>query len=639
MRISTRSPLFLLPAAAAAGYFLFILLSSGAVAQQIPAGPGRKVVAPLPVGVSLGRFVRFLRPGASGLARGASWQVWWELNKDWYLGIARRHELRKRDETGKSGPFLGRKTGPEPGARPFGADLFVRLIRPDLELALKDPKTVVRISAAFALGLLGDARSTGVLVDALGDPGSEVQDAAVLALGMVNDARALEILKHLVAGSSAAARLLGRDQVNDQRRATAAIALGLTAREGALETLLNAALRRREARGVQAAAVVGLGLLGLADCEAPLVKILKQSGTRIQLKALAATSLGRLSGEQAGTSLLEAMRSKRTDVRRAAALALGGFEPRAPMQARYRAAVQNRRMAGEAAPDVIARLDGFVEEFREPAEEEQERLERYHAARRRALSAAAAGDSEYAVRQFATIALGQVGWTEDRSLLFRILADESLEIRPFAALALGLLGGRGGDRDGAAARVLTAEFVREVRLDHKIALAVGLGLRGWREAGSILLKEFKATSEPLSRSYYAISLALLGYTEGLTEVVGTLGKGRDRDEIQQCAMAYGLLAGEKSTDGLTRILKTSKDRYEVMGASVGLALFGRSEDLRLLSLFLRNRNIPAATRAFVIEGIGMAGDVRDPSLLARLAGAHNFHLSFAAIDRAIQRKW
>jgi len=301
--------------------------------------------------------------------------------------------------------------------------------------------------------------------------------------------------------------------------------------------------------------------------------------------------------------------------------------------------VRNRREAGEAAPEVIAKLDGFVKEFRKPAEEELERLQRFHAARRKALRAAAAGDSEYAVRQFATIALGQVGWTEDRNLLLRILADESLEIRPFAALALGLLGGRGGDRDGAAARVLSAEFVREVRLDHKMALALGLGLRGWRDAGSILMREFKATREPLSRSYYAISLALLGYTEGLAEVVNTLGKVRDRDEIQQSAMAYGLLAGEKSADGLNRVLRTSKDRYEVMGAAVGLALFGRSEDLRLLSRFLRNQDIPAATRAFVIEGIGVAGDVRDPGPLARLAGAYNFHLSFDAIDRAIRRKW
>ena len=41
----------------------------------------------------------------------------------------------------------------------------------------------------------------------------------------------------------------------------------------------------------------------------------------------------------------------------------------------------------------------------------------------------------------------------------------------------------------------------------------------------------------------------------------------------------------------------------------------------------------------MIEGLGMAGDIRDPGPLARLAGAYSFYLGFEAIERAIRRKW
>ena len=72
---------------------------------------------------------------------------------------------------------------------------------------------------------------------------------------------------------------------------------------------------------------------------------------------------------------------------------------------------------------------------------------------------------------------------------------------------------------------------------------------------------------------------------------------------------------------------------------MGLALFGKNDDLRLLSRYIREAKVPAIDRAVVIEGIGVAGDPRDPGPLAWVAGGYNFYLNFAAIDRAITRKW
>ncbi|MBN2492349.1 MAG: HEAT repeat domain-containing protein [Planctomycetes bacterium] len=619
-----------------AGLAVLLVAAAGAPAQPIPL-PG----VSLPEGrlQGLGRYVRPLRSGG-GLAesRGAAWQVWWELNKEHYLGLARRDRMPGRGETGEGEPFVGARRPPDPAARPFGADARVRLVRPDLELLLREDKTLVRVAAALALGQLGDPRSAGALLDAVGDSNADVQDAAVLALGMVGDPDGVRALEELLGKTANGARLVRQSQVNDRLRATAALALGLTGRADALFGLA-AATDRTEPRDVRAAAVLGIGLLDGEGGDSHLVEVLERKNSGAQIRAAAAIALGHTGGELARPALLSALRSTNTEVRRAAALALGNLVFPRPEAARLAQARARRREAKDAAPEALARMDAFLATLEAAAAREANEAERFDAARGRALRIAAAEDAEQGVRQFAAIALGQTGGPEERGFLVALLEDRLLELRPFAGLALGILGGRGADDDGRAATVLLREFRAASRLDHRVAFAVALGLRGWRGAGEPILAEMERVTDPLSRSYHAVALAMLGHTEALGAVVKVMLEARERDELQQSAMAYGLLATAQSTEMLAERLARSRDRFERKQAAVGLALFGRSSDLRALSRYLRDTSQPASDRAFVIEGLGMAGDVRDPGPLARLAGAYSFHLGFEAIERALQRKW
>ena len=626
------------------GRLMAIVLALGMTAlnpgaqQRPPARPPVPVV-PQPVDRTRGleRYIRLIRTG--GDQREAAWQVWWELNKEWYLGLARRDQLPGREASGEGGPFLGKRTRPDPSARPFGADLRVRLIRPDLQLLLEDDKVVVRSAAAQALGLLGDAGAAESLVAAVRDSNTDVQDTAALALGMLGNKNVVAVLREVIFPDARNPEAGVRpERRTDRLRATAALALGL-AGDPEARSVLIAATARREARDLRAAAVLGLGLLGDRASEAFLVKLYNAPKTGIQMQAVIAGALGHHSGAAACEQLLKAIKSKKSEIRRSAALALGHIVLRTTNLDRLEDALENRQKAREMAPEARKKLEAYIKELEEPARAERELVERFDLARRRALSHAAFEDPEYVVRQFACVALGQVGLPEDRARLVRLLDHEILELRPFAALGLGILGGRGHDEDGAVARILLTAFEKERRLDHKVAFAVALGLRGWGEAAPAVLKALKATSEPLSRSYYAMALAMLAYREALPEVVNVMLQVREKDELQQTAMAYGLLATGRSADELVKVLQTSKSQYDRAQAAVGLALFGRSADLRMLSGYLRSTENPSVERAFVAEGIGMAGDARDPGPLARIAVAYNFHLGFEAIDRTIQRKW
>lgn len=600
----------------------WLSLALGATAQTVPKAP------PVPAAdAGLGRFVRLLRVEGR-LSAGADWQVWWALNKDRYIGLARREAPRTGD--------TGRKDGPT-----VPPTLRARLVRPDIELALRDRKTLVRRSAAYALGLLGDRASVPALTEALRDDNTEVQDNVILALGLLGrDAseETVPLLESLARGRKSAARLLGRNSVNDGRRALATLALGMTREPQAVRRLARIARGDRESRDVRAAGVVALGLLGGATSASVLVDIYRDKRAGIQIRALAVEALGRVGGSLARRVLLRAIEHDKTDVRRAAALALGeiAFES----EAERALAVARTRRAGlaDGAGPAAARLDAMIAELTKRAERETKTLVRERSLRIRRLRVAAWNDKEYAVRQFATLALGQVGTIDDRDLIADIFYRETLDVRPFAALALGILAGRGQD-DGAVARFLAGALSAERRQDHRIAIALALGIGGSEIAAPAVRKQLADTSDPLSRSYYAIALGLLRDHEAIDGVLGALSDARDRDARILSVLGAGLLLRPESADRLAKTVRRSNDRLDREAAASALALHARSEDLRLLSGFIRDDRIPAATRAFVIEALGLAADGRDPSPIARLAGAHNYHLAFAAIDSAIRRKW
>jgi HEAT repeat protein len=98
-------------------------------------------------------------------------------------------------------PLIAALRDPRPlvsmhAAEALGQIQDVRAVEP-LIAALSDPRDGVRMFAARALGQLGDARAVEPLVVALRDPHRNVSTEAIQALGHTGDARAIEPLMHL----------------------------------------------------------------------------------------------------------------------------------------------------------------------------------------------------------------------------------------------------------------------------------------------------------------------------------------------------------------------------------------------------------------------------------------------------------
>jgi HEAT repeat protein len=79
-------------------------------------------------------------------------------------------------------------------------DSLVKIAKKDLGVvdklikALKDEDSYVRISVAWALGEIGDARAVDALIEALRDEDSYVRESIAWALGAIGDARAVDSL-------------------------------------------------------------------------------------------------------------------------------------------------------------------------------------------------------------------------------------------------------------------------------------------------------------------------------------------------------------------------------------------------------------------------------------------------------------
>jgi HEAT repeat protein len=153
-----------------------------------------------------------------------------------------------------------------------------------LGVALHDNAWQVRRQAAWALGLQGDRRSVEALADALRDEQPSVRQQAAWALGLKGDSRSVEPLNRAL-----------QDQ-DWQVRSQAAWALGLKGGRSSVEPLI-AALKDENAR-VRQQAAWALGLKGDRRAYDALNAALQDSAAPVRKNAAWALRLMRLkSGE------------------------------------------------------------------------------------------------------------------------------------------------------------------------------------------------------------------------------------------------------------------------------------------------------------------------------------------------------
>lgn len=198
-----------------------------------------------------------------------------------------------------------------------------------------------RVAAAEALGVLGDHRAVGPLVDALLGPDPAISRAAGRALGRIDEPQARAALAAAFSGSRSFAAALGLaawrhpdalallyerlasgDPVDPETR-DAASAIAELRDPRALGPLLEA-LRRAEG-DEKRHYVRAVGSLGDARALPPLLGLMSYG----LCETAVLEALGRIGDERALGALVKALKDERTDVCSAAIEALGALgDPR-----------------------------------------------------------------------------------------------------------------------------------------------------------------------------------------------------------------------------------------------------------------------------------------------------------------------
>ena len=177
-----------------------------------------------------------------------------------------------------------------------------------LENALKDEDASVRVNAAEALGQIGGARAVEALMGVLKDVDWRVRMNAAVALGQIGDVRAVEALMATL-----------KDETADVRM-NAARALGEIGDVRAVEALIGAL--KYEDIDVRMAAAEALGRIGDSRAVEALEEALN-GGVYVYLRMAAAEALGRIGDSRAVEALEEALKYEEdVDMREYAAGAL-----------------------------------------------------------------------------------------------------------------------------------------------------------------------------------------------------------------------------------------------------------------------------------------------------------------------------
>ena len=483
------------------------------------------------------------------------WEFWWEHHKNRFLA---------RDSHGV--------------ARVDSRTVLDRIL-PQLECVLAtDPSRDVVAACLIALAKLGKSHHQIAMLDTfrerLGSKERSVSHAAVLAMGILARIEAVPDLRRIVAAHAA----------DSGSRSRALLALGLIAQanpslrakrdalSAARDVLLAAGPVERE---LGVAAVVTISLLG-PDLENPTGRALWVEAVDA-LEALLDRDLG------ANAAFVQA------HVPTALARLCTGVEP---AELRPRVEECRRRWlatvrAGAAQPDLCVQ-SAILALGRACAPTDDEATALLAEYQRRGADTQA--------RNFATIALGEIGGSSARTTLLAILRGGSKALeRPWAALALGVLVAKDVDRKGT---------------DDEIDAA---------------LRDALTVRNPSTLAAVALALGLTRSTTAAPQLAQLLETNLNKDDLAgYLATALALLRDPESHARLVELFSQS---------------YRRPDRARHLAVALQSFGDPAALPV-LCERFGDSGaHVFHPTTLAAIARAVGSLGDAAAIDPAIKVLW
>ncbi|HET6201974.1 MAG TPA: HEAT repeat domain-containing protein [Planctomycetota bacterium] len=507
------------------------------------------------------------RTGGLVLDARAEWWAWWDRNKLDFLRPRR--------------PWLEAPLTGGDGANGSGTAASARRERRAelaglLEGFLRDGDYNVRSSALIGLGRLDGAGHVAAFREALRDPHPQVRDAAVLALGVSGRGEAIPDLLRL-AWDAPSGGGEGASDVPAHTRGMALAALGIARARGASDRaselarswLRDASLPRRREAG--AAAGVALTLSRDAGSVQDLVAVARDTEQPSPVRARALTALGAI-GDAAGRETIgEGLGDRDLEVRRAAAVALGGIA---------------RRGDGEA----ISRLRAFVGK-----------------------------EGDVAARGFALMALGRLG---ARDALLEEVERGPEVARSWAFLALAVA--VAGAPDEGALRVLKTSLAKERSSDRRGACAIALGIAGDDATAGILADSFRTERDPHLRGLLAQALALTRAAQARIALLEAVRSESSAYVRAIASFALAFFADPRDVEPLLAAVRANRISSLMGLHSLALAFHGGEGAYPALLGLLRDPETPAIARAAAIDGAVLLLEEDPIPVLHRVARESNY---------------
>ena len=507
----------------------------------------------------------------------ADWQAWWAYNRERFFdlrGREARFELNADLENG------------DQGAAPQRQRLLRGQISTLLQRSLHDDDFSVRAHAVLALARVGYGRDLRPYRRALADDDWRVGNSAVVALGILGDAEAAKVLSSIAFDTLKGRRAMGVSKpLRNDSRVYAALSLGLIGCRGdlsqshAMEDLMELVEGRFPTSDINCAALEGLGLMRATEVVPQLVVLLADPTRDARIRSVCATTLGKIGHRGAIPELVEALSDRKTSVRRSAAVALG--------------------LLAQPSDRTAA------------------------AALRKSLKS----DADLVVRNFATIALGEMASEEDVAFLRRQLRAKGINQRSFSALALGVWASEHpGKRPAELGEELVAMFDAADSPDERGAAAIAMGLVGHRDGAARLRALLARSGQAGLRRHVALALGLMGEHEAITELRETLKEIGDSELRTSSALALGML-GDHAASDLLEELVVKDASVGIRGAALqGLGRIGGQSALMGLGEVLANREgrYDDRLRGFAASALGRLGDEDPMPILARVSVGSNY---------------
>jgi HEAT repeat protein len=540
------------------------------------------------------------------ISEDASWQIWWELNKDPF--VQQRATAMAIPTTGSDDFWLGtrRQLPSIDTLLPTEADCRDRIVPALAALLDSERNRDVQTACMVALARIGIDPPGLVLEDLLAAriarDDQEVRETAALALGIAGRPAGLPKLLALLRDDAEGRGMCGGSPVSDRTRAFAAYGLGLLARRCAdapvkqqAHDQLLAIVRDQQlkSRDLRTAAVCGLGI-SCDPAQAGHKRLAWQ--TVDELAAWFEQDLGR--GDEA--------------IQAHAPVAIGRLLGRGCSQLHQRCKQQMVQVLGAAdkrSNPILQSAALALGMLAVPAEQHAE-----DAAVAKALQVYYEKGVDRLARNFAIMALGRIGGAANRDWLFGAYtrANKHQE-RPWIALSLGLIAAESaakGETDSTIAHMLLEDLPRAQNPSVQGALAVALGLTGHAAAGprlQRLLRE-RENDETLA-GYLCIGVAMLGDPTAVPMLGDILQRSRRRPFLLlQAAVGLGRLGDRGANEQLLAMMRDSDSTAVLAALANAIGQIGDRRAIEPLVAMTTDNELTKLSRAFVAAALGGVGD-------------------------------